>query len=73
MSKFIFNVWWNDGSTYSYEVEGRNTNLRYDPISEAKERLNASRSVIAYKIIDDIGNTVYSMGDSNGRLAKEIG
>ena len=73
MKTFIFNVRWNDGSTYSYEVEGRNTNLRYDPISEAKERLNASRSVIAYNIIDDIGNTVYSMGDSNGRLAKEIG
>ena len=72
MSKFVFNVRWDDGSTYSYEVEKGKSGFGLDPIAEAKNRLNASRSVMAYNIIDEIGNIVYSMGDSNGRLAKEI-
>lgn len=72
MSKFVFNVRWNDGSTYSYEVEKGKVGFGLDPIAEAKNRLNASRSVMAYNVIDEIGNIVYSMGDSNGRLATEI-
>ena len=73
MSKFIFNVRWDDGSTYSYEVEKGKTGFGVDPIAEAKNRLNASRSVMAYSVIDEIGNIVYSMGDSNGRLTRETG
>lgn len=73
MSKFIFNVWWNDGSTYSYEVEKGKSNFGVDPIAEAKNRLNASRSVTAFNVMDEIGNIVYSMGDSNGKLTRETG
>ena len=72
MKTFIFNVRWNDGSTYSYEVKGGMTGLRFDPITEAKERLNATRSIVAYNVVDEEGKIVYSMGDSDG-IARKIG
>ena len=72
MSKFIFNVRWDDGSTHTYEIDRGKFVFGLDPISQTKDRLNSSRSVTTYNIIDEIGNIIYSMGDSNEKLTAEV-
>lgn len=66
MRTFIFNVRWVNGFTHSYEVKGGELGTRNDPIVNAKERLNATRNIVAYNVVDEEGNVVYSMGDSDG-------
>ena len=66
MRTFTFNVRWVDGFTHSYEVTGGELGTRNDPIVNAKERLNATRNIVAYNVVDEDGNVVYSMGDSDG-------
>jgi len=70
MRTYTFNVRWVNGFTHSYEVKGGEMGTRNDPVVNAKERLNATRNIVAYNIIDEDGNMIYSMGDSDGLSAK---